>query len=169
MVLQITEGVQMRKKRFEALLLSLVLALSPLSTMQIQAKNVSDDTNVKTAQNTGYIESDLDRNVPVHRAGVAAYAMLPSAYSTDIDACRREYPAVRDQNPYGTCWAFSSLGLAEFDLISDGIAKKDIDLSELQLIYFTYNFVTDPLGRHKRGYRRIQQCRGERQFSEFWR
>ena len=38
----------MRKKRFEALLLSLVLALSPLSTMQIQAKNVSDDTNVKT-------------------------------------------------------------------------------------------------------------------------
>ena len=109
----------MRKKRFEALLLSLVLALSPLSTMQIQAKNVSDDTNVKTAQNTGYIESDLDRNVPVHRAGVAAYAMLPSAYSTDIDACRREYPAVRDQNPYGTCWAFSSLGLAEFDLISD--------------------------------------------------
>ena len=86
MVLQITEGVQMRKKRFEALLLSLVLALSPLSTMQIQAKNVSDDTNVKTAQNTGYIESDLDRNVPVHRAGVAAYAMLPSAYSTDIDA-----------------------------------------------------------------------------------
>ena len=80
--------------------------------------------------------------------------------STDIDACRREYPAVRDQNPYGTCWAFSSLGLAEFDLISDGIAKKDIDLSELQLIYFTYNFVTDPLGGTKGGYRRIQQCRG---------
>ena len=35
MVLQITKGVQMRKKRFEALLLSLVLALSPLSTMQV--------------------------------------------------------------------------------------------------------------------------------------
>lgn len=113
MVLQITKGVQMRKKRFEALLLSLVLALSPLSTMQVQAKNVSDDTKVKTVQNTGYIESDLDKNVPVRRAGVATYAMLPSAYSTDIDACRREYPAVRDQNPYGTCWAFSSLGLAE--------------------------------------------------------
>ena len=139
----------MRKKRFEALLLSLVLALSPLSTMQVQAKNVSDDTKVKTVQNTGYIESDLDKNVPVRRADVATYAMLPSAYSTDIDACRREYPAVRDQNPYGTCWAFSSLGLAEFDLISDGIAKKDIDLSELQLIYFTYNFVTDPLGGTK--------------------
>ena len=43
----------MRKKRFEALLLSLVLALSPLSTMQVQAKNVSDDTKVKTVQNTG--------------------------------------------------------------------------------------------------------------------
>lgn len=87
MVLQITKGVQMRKKRFEALLLSLVLALSPLSTMQVQAKNVSDDTKVKTVQNTGYIESDLDKNVPVRRAGVATYAMLPSAYSTDIVAC----------------------------------------------------------------------------------
>lgn len=48
----------MRKKRFEALLLSLVLALSPLSTMQVQAKNVSDDTNVKTVQDTEWCVAD---------------------------------------------------------------------------------------------------------------
>ena len=54
------------------------VALSPLSTMQVQAKNVSNDTKVKTVQNTGYIESDLDKNVPVRREGIAAYAMLPS-------------------------------------------------------------------------------------------
>jgi len=28
----------------------------------------------------------------------------------------------------GTCWAFSSLGLAEFDLINDGAVDKNIDL-----------------------------------------
>lgn len=32
-------------------------------------------------------------------------------------------------------------------LINDGLASKDtVDFSELQLVYFTYNFVTDPLG-----------------------
>lgn len=47
---------------------------------------------------------------------------------------------------YGTCWAFASMGLAEFDLINDGTFDKTIDLSELQLSYFTYNSVVDPLG-----------------------
>lgn len=136
----------MKKRRFQALILSMVLALCPLSAVQVQAKDVSGNANVKEVQDTGYIESDLDDNVPVHRSAVATYAMLPSSYSADIDTCRSQYPAVRNQNPYGTCWAFSSLGLAEFDLISDGTAKKNIDLSELQLIYFTYNFATDPLG-----------------------
>ena len=55
-------------------------------------------------------------------------------------------PANRNQNPYGTCWAFSSVGLAEFDLIHDGEADKTIDLSELSLAYFNYHTVVDPLG-----------------------
>lgn len=29
------------------------------------------------------------------------------------------YPGVRDQGKYDTCWAFSAIGLAEFDLIAD--------------------------------------------------
>ena len=57
------------------------------------------------------------------------------------------YPGVRDQGKYDTCWAFSAIGLAEFDLIADNqTADKSIDLSELQLAYFTYNNVEDPLG-----------------------
>ena len=54
---------------------------------------------------------------------------------------------MRDQGKYDTCWAFSAIGLAEFDLIADNqTADKSIDLSELQLAYFTYNNVEDPLG-----------------------
>ena len=60
---------------------------------------------------------------------------------------RDSYPGVRDQGKYDTCWAFSAIGLAEFDLIADNqTADKRIDLSELQLAYFTYNNVEDPLG-----------------------
>lgn len=56
------------------------------------------------------------------------------------------YPEVRDQDPYGTCWAFSTMGLLEYDLINHKLADKNINLSPLQLAYFTYNFVQDPLG-----------------------
>lgn len=59
------------------------------------------------------------------------------------------YPAARDQNPYGTCWAFATIGAAEFDLINKGQVSRDIDLSELQLAYFTFNFAQDPLGGTK--------------------
>jgi len=74
------------------------------------------------------------------------YSAIPSSYQTDPTELEAKYPTTRDQNPYGTCWAFSSLGLAEYDLINDGTADKSIDLSELQLAYFNYNSVTDPLG-----------------------
>ncbi|MBR4455686.1 MAG: C1 family peptidase [Solobacterium sp.] len=46
-------------------------------------------------------------------------------------------PAVRNQDPYGACWTFATMGAIEADLIHDGKADKSIDLSELQLAYFT--------------------------------
>ena len=44
-------------------------------------------------------------------------------------------PAVRNQNPYNTCWAFAAVGAMEIDLIKDG--KTPIDLSEFFLAYFS--------------------------------
>lgn len=52
---------------------------------------------------------------------------------------------LRDQKSYSTCWAESSIGLAEFSLYKQGLIASP-DLSELHLAYFTYNSVTDPLG-----------------------
>lgn len=97
---------------------------------------------------SGYIESDLDQDTPLYDSGIALYSDIPASYPDGgVDAIRQRYPENRNQNPYGTCWAFASTGLAEFDLINDGLASKDtVDFSELQLAYFTYNFVTDPLG-----------------------
>ena len=60
-------------------------------------------------------------------------ASLPSYYNAYE---RGLLPPVRDQNPYGTCWAHASIGCMEADLIHDGIAGTDIDLSELHLVYF---------------------------------
>lgn len=67
--------------------------------------------------------------------------ILPSSYiSPDL-------PPLRSQSPYGACWTFSSMALAEMNLIKKGTVSADkIDLSELHLAYFTYNTVADPLG-----------------------
>lgn len=77
---------------------------------------------------------------------IQRYTIIPDSYPEDMNSYYSKYPDVRNQNLYGTCWAFSSMGLAEYDLINDGLFTKANDLSELQLAYFTYNFVQDPLG-----------------------
>ncbi len=99
----------------------------------------------------GYVLSEDDNNTPtVELPEYQTYAgreAIPAAYPSQVDqAFIDSMPANRDQNPYGTCWAFSSVGLAEFDLIHDGEADKTIDLSELSLAYFNYHTVVDPLG-----------------------
>lgn len=71
------------------------------------------------------------------------YGTLPEKYDP-IAAGGTGMPVVRDQNPYGTCWAFSSLGMAEVNQYVKH--KKTVDLSELHLAYFGYNTVNDPLG-----------------------
>lgn len=72
---------------------------------------------------------------------------IPAAYQYDVDVLQQTYPGTRDQGKYNTCWAFSVVGLAEFDLIHDNkIANKSIDLSELQLAYYTYHNEEDPFG-----------------------
>ena len=51
---------------------------------------------------------------------------------------QERYPATRNQDPYGSCWAHSAMSLAEFYLIKHGLAPKSIDLSELHLAYWCY-------------------------------
>ena len=156
----------MKRKRLVACCISIVLGIMPfgaVSTVTAHAEKATKDSQIQASaimqnsdsegedsgrtQITGYLESDLDENTPVYRPEIALYANdLPDTYQSTISEQTAKYPAVRDQNPYGTCWAFSALGLAEYDLINDGTVDRNIDLSELQLAYFTYNFVTDPLG-----------------------
>ena len=111
---------------------------------------VEENTGETPQINFGYIPSDLDYNTPVvsgSSGGIKrAPANIPSSYQSNIEELKTTYPDLRNQNPYGSCWTFATMGLMEFDLVKNNIVTKDIDLSELQLAHFVYNFVQDPLG-----------------------
>ena len=74
--------------------------------------------------------------------GAAVSGSIPAQFSL-VDSM----PAARDQNPFGSCWAFGTIASVESNIITQGLASKDeIDLAELQLIYYMYHPTVDPLG-----------------------
>ena len=97
----------------------------------------------------GYIPDDLPYDVPIigDQRNVSLYqihAFSPNRVGNGQEETyynaydEGKLPAIRNQGSEGACWAFASMGAVEMDLITDGNADKDtIDLSELQLAYFT--------------------------------
>lgn len=73
-------------------------------------------------------------------------AGLPSSYDS------RDYgyiTPVKNQEPFGTCWAFGALAAGEASLVKKGLADNTVDLSELHFAYFFYHTVNDPLKNTK--------------------
>ncbi len=122
-------------------------ALEVEENTEEESQEIASENNILVVENTddnnyGAIISDYADDVPSYISDVSTNDIIPSSYQLD----KSKYPDVRDQGSYGTCWAFAALGLSEFILINKGLANKTVDLSELQLAYFTYNSVVDPLG-----------------------
>lgn len=69
--------------------------------------------------------------------------ILPSRY----DSREKGYvTSVKDQDPWGACWAFGTLSAGESSMIRKGIADTNLDLSEMHLAYFFFQCPPDPLG-----------------------
>ncbi|MBQ6927161.1 MAG: leucine-rich repeat protein [Oscillospiraceae bacterium] len=76
-------------------------------------------------------------------SGSEAGANLPESYNGyELGLL----PPIRNQNPFNTCWAFATIAAVEADMIHDGLAGTDVDLSELHLVYFTYHQYFDEKG-----------------------
>ncbi len=109
-------------------------------------EDLSDkDESMKTAVSVEEI-GEIDRATPTD---LSALSGASNTDAGDLDGAPvvpqgDDLPAVRDQNPYNTCWAFAAIGAMEIYLVSKGyVEASQIDLSEYYLTYYTYHVFPD--------------------------
>ena len=111
---------------------------SAASASNIEVVNIENSTAL---HGTGYIHVDKKvGSIDTKDIPGLFKASTEAKYIPDISSL----PDVRDQGDYGLCWAFSTVGLAEFSILKN--ENKSIDLSELQLAYYSFHTAKDPLG-----------------------
>ncbi len=99
-----------------------------------------------TEHANGYIPIPIDfshlaKNPPKENANASPVInvktdVLPSTFDLRNVNGKSYVPSIKDQNPYGTCWAHAALGSMESNYMMQG--KGELDLSEQHLAWFTY-------------------------------
>ncbi len=113
-------------------------------TMPILTVIVEDESDGPT----GLIDRKV-RQVPSAKKPESAKRLLRSSAQESFYNAYESgnyLPDVRNQGSEEACWAFAAIGSVETDLIKQSLAGKSLDLSELQLAYFTAHTVVDPKG-----------------------
>lgn len=96
-------------------------------SLSIESNNVLSSYSMRSQETEEQTSVDL----PVK------YSSVEQGYTT----------AVRNQNPYGICWAQAAIGLMEISMVKNKLASaNDLSLSIPHAIYYYFRPVTDPLG-----------------------
>lgn len=127
-------------KRVFATVLVLSLAFTPIFSFgqSINGNNAIEITPTEPTKGTANIYSSnvLSRASATKAANLSYYNSVEEGYVTSI----------KQQSPYGSCWAFAMVAAAETSVIKKGYETNALDLSEAQLVHFYYNRCNDPLG-----------------------
>ena len=113
---------------------------------------ISTETGMKSVDEGGVQGDDADMILSYHgeeEIKVSSLQELEPGADRGVHTSSYISPyitSIKNQNPYGTCWAHAAMASAEADLWKKGLADSTIDLSEWQLAYFFYHTVEDPLG-----------------------
>ncbi len=122
-------------------LLSL-LAINLSGSFTVCAKDLEEDYVTSKSIITPAVIHDDDSVPDITKRGgtyAAAYDARKSGWITPV----------KDQGKFETCWSFACAAVMEANLIKNGYAGADIDISENAIAYFFYNRQTDRLGYSK--------------------
>lgn len=115
---------------------------------ETQTGEIMEMASIAESDNCGYRSESHDYSVPEVDSDDVTNNQgdLPESYM-NVAYLKNNYPATRNQGDYGTCWAFSLIACAEFDMSKNhGFSGTSTNFSELHLAYYMYNKITDPLG-----------------------
>jgi len=148
------DNMKKRKKQILSIAMSVMIAVSSMW----QGISVSADSANQDAADTGsgYVNNyrDIDIEPPTSVKDYKKY-IPKNSYSTSEPKYDPRYyedgslntslPAVRNQNPLGTCWAHSAMSMIEMNLYKQGKWNSAEDMSEFQTVYFMNHPWKDPL------------------------
>lgn len=138
-------------RRILMFLMAVVLLLPYLSPLEVLAKEkeipVPESVMIEPVGGVseyGLIDDGYEPEMPLKNSqyfSVMGVESLPAEYRSPYAT------SIKDQNPYGTCWTFSSAALMEINAWKKGLAT-EADYSEYHIGYTVYNRegVDDPLG-----------------------
>lgn len=150
------------KRVFHKLLSSVLVAgllLGSVTPVTMYATEVSEEMDVKEPvvnQNSqqeevelNYHEVDFGFEFDDDEDMPQFFTDLPAAYSSSADAGAKSadyVTSVKNQNPYGTCWAHSAISIAETSYIKNKNKNPDdINFNEYHLVHYSYNTPNDLL------------------------
>lgn len=118
--------------------------LPDVNSSQATQDETSPEEWWKEKDNFGYVEfphTVHSIKEGVHGVSADRYTSLPATYDARTQG---QVSSIKNQNPWGTCWIFTTMGAMESSLLSQEYYS-DVDLSEYHLINYNYQSVVDPL------------------------
>lgn len=136
-----------------SLAVSLLLCDMPLSfTVHAAAGNDASQEETEdctplilpTSYRNTYQSSDTEIDRITGASFLNKGTTIPSKYD---EREKDSLTPVRNQGPFGTCWAHAALACVESSISKQNLAPKEtLNFSETALAHFTYSSITDPLG-----------------------
>lgn len=122
----------------------------PVEDMTEEQLKVKNEHDISIASKYVNNYQEIDKEPPISVSEYDNYISQNYAASQEASYDPRTdtnitMPAIRDQNPLGTCWAHSTQCMVEMNLAKQRYNIND-DMSEFQTVYFMNHEWTDPLG-----------------------